>query len=146
MPHLLLSLLLLTLACACGTPRSAAGLQVVPIDLGGQTIKAEIARSPSEQARGLMYRREMDWNKGMLFVYPEKRILSFWMKNTFIPLSIAFIDDEGTITHIAKMKPQDLTSHQSPVPVRYALEMNQGWFEKAGVGVGDPALFSLEAP
>ena len=136
----------LFLLCSCGTPRSAAGLLVAPIQLGDKSIKAEIASSPAELSRGLMYRRELDWNKGMLFVYPEERILSFWMKNTFIPLSIAFIDRDGTITHIARMKPQDLTSHRSPGPVQYALEMNLGWFEKAGVGVGDTAAFTLPTP
>ena len=137
---------LVLLTTACSTPRSAAGLLVVPIELGEHKIKAEIARGPAEQARGLMYRREMDWDKGMLFVYPDERVVSFWMKNTFIPLSIAFIDRQGEIVHIADMKPQDLSSHRSPQPVLYALEMNQGWFEKAGVRAGDRAVFELPPP
>jgi uncharacterized membrane protein (UPF0127 family) len=141
-----LVVILMLLAPACSTPRSAAGLLVIPIELGDHKIKAEIVRGAAEQTRGLMYRREMDWNKGMLFVYPDERVLSFWMKNTLIPLSIAFIDAQGEIVHIVDMKPQELRSHRSPQPVLYALEMNQGWFEKAGVAAGDRAVFELPAP
>jgi len=137
---------LLLLTSACSTPRSAAGLLVIPLVIGDHKIEVELAQGPAEQARGLMYRREMGWDQGMLFVYPDERVLSFWMKNTFIPLSIAFIDGQGTIVHIADMKPQDRTSHSSTRPVRYALEMNQGWFEKAGVGTGDRAVFELPKP
>jgi hypothetical protein len=137
---------LLFLASACGTPRSTAGLAVVPVQIGDHSIKVEVAQTSSEQARGLMYRRDMGWNEGMLFTYPEERVLSFWMKNTFIPLSIAFLDDEGRIVRIAHMKPQDLSSHSSIHPARYALEMNDGWFKKAGVSAGDRAVFTLPAP
>jgi len=127
----------------CGASQSPAGLTVIPLKMGEETVRVEIAVSAAEQARGLMYRRDMNWNKGMLFVYDDDRILSFWMKNTFIPLSIAFLDSQGRILHIAQMQPQSKTSHRSPVPARYALEMNLGWFEKAGVKVGDKAEFAL---
>lgn len=137
---------LLLVTSACSTPRSAAGLLVIPVEFGDHSVKVELAQSATEQARGLMYRRDMDWNKGMLFVYPNERVLSFWMKNTFIPLAIAFLDGEGRIVHIAHMKPQDPTSHSSIRPARYALEMNDGWFEKAGVKKGDRALFELPSP
>jgi uncharacterized membrane protein (UPF0127 family) len=138
--------LLLLVASGCGTPRSAAGLLVIPVEIGDHSVKVELAETSGEQARGLMYRRDMAWNKGMLFVYPSERVLSFWMKNTFIPLAIAFLDGEGRIVHIAHMKPQDPTSHSSIHPARYALEMNDGWFEKAGVKAGDRALFELPSP
>jgi len=146
MGKLRLAILLLLLTSACGTPRSAAGLLIVPVQIGDHSIKAELAQTSSEQARGLMYRREMAWNEGMLFTYPDERVLSFWMKNTFIPLSIAFLDTEGRIVRIARMKPQDLSSHSSVRPARYALEMNDGWFEKAGVSAGDRVVFTLPAP
>ncbi len=146
MGRLQLAIVLLLLTSACGTPRSAAGLLIVPVELGDHSIKVELAQTSSEQARGLMYRRDMPWNEGMLFAYPDERVLSFWMKNTFIPLSIAFLDDEGRIVRIAHMKPQDLSSHSSVQPARYALEMNDGWFEKAGLRAGDRAVFTLPAP
>jgi uncharacterized protein len=141
-PLLAIAALLLLTAPSC-TGTSAAGLPVIKIDVAGHTVKAEVAGSPDEQSRGLMYRRDLGRNDGMLFVYAEKRRLSFWMKNTFIPLSIAFIDDDGRIVHIVDMSPQTTTSHKCPEPVRYALEMNRGWFEERGVAVGDIATFEL---
>lgn len=137
---------LLLVTSACGVPRSAAGLLVIPVQIGDHSIKVEITQTSTEQARGLMYRREMARDQGMLFAYPDERVLSFWMKNTFIPLSIAFLDTEGRILRIAHMKPQDLTPHSSIQPARYALEMNHGWFEKAGVRAGDHAVFALPKP
>ena len=134
------------LLSSCASTRSASGLPVISISVGEQSIRAEVAQETESMARGLMYRREMDWNRGMLFVYRQDRILSFWMKNTFIPLSIAFLDSNGRIVHITDMQPQTTTSHRSPVPARYALEMNQGWFDKAGVKVGDRAKFTLPDP
>lgn len=149
-PLVLLGALALILGLAslsgCKKKRSAQGLLLTEIQIGEQRVQAELAMTPAEQARGLMYRRELGKNEGMLFVYPEEKIVSFWMKNTFIPLTIAFIDDGGTIVQLTDMAPQDLTSHRSKRPVRYALEMNQGWFQKAGVGVGDSAVFDVPAP
>ncbi|MEE2829169.1 MAG: DUF192 domain-containing protein [Myxococcota bacterium] len=134
------------LLSSCASTQSASGLPEIAISVGGKTIRAEVAQEPASMARGLMYRREMDWNRGMLFVYQQDRILSFWMQNTFIPLSIAFLDSKGRILHITDMQPQTTVSHRSPVPARYALEMNQGWFDKAGVKVGDQAEFTLPDP
>ena len=130
----------------CKKKRSPQGLLLTEIQIGEQSIQAEVAITPGEQARGLMYRRELGKNEGMLFVYPQKKIMSFWMKNTFIPLTIAFIDDDGVIIQLTDMAPQNLTSHRSKRSVRYALEMNQGWFEDTGVGVGDIAVFDVPAP
>lgn len=141
-PLLLVLFAVLLVGPSCsGT--SDAGLPVITIDVDGHRVRAEVARSPDEQSRGLMYRRNLGNNDGMLFVYAEKRRLSFWMKNTFIPLSIAFIDDDLQIVHIEDMSPQTETSHRCPVPVRYALEMNRGWFDDKGVAVGAKVAFEL---
>ena len=85
---------------------------------------------------GLMGRRSMGDSDGMLFVFEQPGVQCFWMKNTLLPLSIAFIADDGTVVNVADMKPQSLDSHCSSQPVRYALEMNKGWFAKRGVKAG----------
>jgi uncharacterized protein len=102
-------------------------------------VRVEVADDPAEQAKGLMERTTLGENRGMLFVFPEERELSFWMKNTLIPLSIAYIDSEGRIVDILNMKPLDdrPPHYVSSEPAQYALEVNQGFFEKRGVKVGD---------
>ena len=104
-------------------------------------VRVEIADGTFEQMRGLMYRTALGEERGMLFVYENERFLSFWMKNTRIPLSIAYIDSKGCITDILDMKPLDdkLPHYVSSEPVQYALEVNQGFFEERGVRVGDHA-------
>jgi len=128
-----------------GCTGSGSDLPVITLDVGGHRVKAEVASTSAARSRGLMYRRSMAKNAGMLFVYPETRVLSFWMKNTYLPLDIAFIDADGTIRDLTQMRPLTTTSHASAVPVRYALEMNAGWFEGAGVGVGGKVSFALPA-
>ena len=100
------------------------------------SIRAQLAITPQQRQIGLMYRREMPMHEGMLFVFDEPSQQCFWMRNTLIPLSIAFLADDGTVVNIADMKPQSDDSHCSARPVRYALEMNQGWFAKRGVKPG----------
>jgi uncharacterized membrane protein (UPF0127 family) len=102
-------------------------------------VRVEIADSYFERARGLMYRKKLAENRGMLFVYGEEAERSYYMKNTFIPLSIAYMDSEGRIVDIQDMEPLDETSHPSAEPAQYALEVNQGFFEERGVEVGDMA-------
>ena len=104
-------------------------------------VRVEIADNASEQARGLMHRTALAENRGMLFVFPREERLSFWMKDTLIPLSIAFMDSEGRIVDIQDMKPldDDPPSYVSARPAMYALEVNQGFFEERGVEVGDRA-------
>ena len=114
----------------------AESLDTVTIVVNQKPITVEIADEPHERARGLMFREEIPKNGGMLFVYKEESIRSFWMKNTYIPLSIAYVDKSGKIIHIANMNPRDETSVPSIYPAKYALEMNQGWFEKHQVTVG----------
>jgi uncharacterized membrane protein (UPF0127 family) len=100
-------------------------------------LRAEIARSAEERARGLMYRKELPDGEGMLFVFERDQILHFWMKDTLIPLSIAFIDAEGRILEIRHMESGDLRTVSSSRSARYALEVPQYWFSRAGVGPGD---------
>lgn len=104
-------------------------------------VRVEIADSRAERSRGLMGRTTLAGDRGMLFVYGEERELSFWMKNTLIPLSIAFIDADGRIVSVQEMEPLDdePPNYTSPEPVPYALEVNQGFFEERGVEVGDTA-------
>ena len=132
----------------CGTGADTAGtgqktpeLPTVTIhaSCGEVRVRVEVADDPAERAKGLMYRKALGKNRGMLFIYPEERELSFWMKNTLIPLSIAFIDSERRIIDIQDMKPLDdkPPHYVSSEPAQYALEVNQGFFEKGGVKVGD---------
>lgn len=100
-------------------------------------ITAEIAETPAQRTRGLMGRASLPPNHGMLFVFEQSDRQCFWMKNTPLPLSIAFIDDAGRIVNVADMQPLSEQTHCSSTPVRFALEMEQGWFQKRGVLVGD---------
>jgi len=110
----------------------------IVFEMGGRSVVLELALTPYERARGLMYREQLDEDRGMLFVYPDRRPLSFWMKNSWIPLSIAFVRDDGTIVNIHEMRPLlESVSYQSNEPCRYAIEMNEGWFEKHHLRAGD---------
>jgi uncharacterized membrane protein (UPF0127 family) len=112
-------------------------LPVIELVLGIHRIQAEVAQTPAQQATGMMFRREMGANEAMLFVNEDAGQRCFWMRNTLLPLSIAFIADDGSIVNIADMAPRSDQSHCSAKPVRYALEMNQGWFSKRGFKAGD---------
>ena len=106
------------------------------IDVGGHSIKVEVAATTELRTRGLMYRDSLGADRGMLFVYPDEQMRGFWMKNTRIPLDIAFADSAGRIVWIDQMAPLDTDSTSSRYPAKYALEMNQGWFAAHGVAVG----------
>ena len=106
------------------------------ITAGIYQIDAQVAQTPEQQSTGLMFRREMPQQEGMLFVFPQPSGLCFWMKNTLLPLTAAFVADDGTIVNLADMKPQTTDSHCATKPVRYVLEMNQGWFAKRGIKAG----------
>jgi len=101
------------------------------------SIKAETAVTVEERARGLMERKKLNDGDGMIFIFERNEVLSFWMKNTFIPLSIAFIAEDGKIIDIRDMQPLDLSPVVSSRAVRYALEVPQGWFARAGIRTGD---------
>ena len=126
------------LAAAIGLMTCGAALAAPTIELsaGMHRIEAEVASTPGDRATGLMNRPAMPAHRGMLFVFPEAGVQCFWMKNTLIPLSIAFLDDDGRIVQIADMQPQSLDNHCSARPVRFALEMNAGWFRSRGLAAG----------
>lgn len=129
--------MVLGLLAACAAAQDAAQrLASIALNAGMHNIRAELAQTDAQRAIGLMHRREMAPHDGMLFVFDQPAVQCFWMKNTLLPLSIAFLADDGTVVNIADMKPQSLDSHCSSQPVRYALEMNQGWFAKRGVKPG----------
>lgn len=108
----------------------------VQLSAGMFLINAQVVSTPEQRAIGLMFRKEMPTNEGMLFKFEQPAGQCFWMKNTFLPLTAAFIADDGTIVNLADMQPQSLDSHCSTKPVRYVLEMHQGWFAKRGLKAG----------
>ena len=116
---------------------SASDLPVRTLQVDGHAVQVEVASTPDTRSRGLMHRDRLAADRGMLFVYPNEQPLGFWMKNTRIPLSIAFADRHGTIVRIADMTPFSLDRVPSLYPAMYALEMNQGWFAEHGVEKGD---------
>ena len=111
-------------------------------NINGRRVTLEIASDPQSRANGLMFRDSLDRDSGMLFVFPEPRNVSFWMKNTYIPLDIAFIDENERIVKTARMEPLSEERVASGVPVLYALEVNAGFFRKHGIGEGDEVEFS----
>jgi uncharacterized membrane protein (UPF0127 family) len=111
-------------------------LSAVQLRAGMHLIQAEVAQTDEQRAIGLMHRQSMPVNAGMLFAFEAPAKQCFWMRNTLLPLSIAFIADDGSIVNIAEMQPMTETSHCSAKPVRFALEMNQGWFAKRGIKPG----------
>jgi uncharacterized protein len=117
-------------------------LDTINLSAGMHNIRAEVARTPLQTQTGMMFRSEMAQHEGMLFVFDGLERRCFWMKNTLLPLSIAFLADDGRIVNLADMQPQSEASHCSAEPVRFALEMNQGWFAKRGIKPG----FKLKGP
>ena len=129
---------------ATGKETGTPGLRSVVIDASGGKkveVRVEVADDPFKRTKGLMYRKALGEDRGMLFVFSREQPLSFWMKNTLIPLSVAYIDSEGRITDILDMRPLDdkAPHYVSSEPVQYALEVNQGFFKEQGVKVGDHA-------
>ena len=116
---------------------TAQQLPAITLQAGMFNIRAEVAQTPAQRQIGLMHRKSLPLNDGMLFVFEEPSVQCFWMKNTLVPLSAAFVADDGQIVNIADMKPLDESPHCSKQAVRYVLEMNQGWFAKRGLKTGD---------
>ena len=126
-------------ALLCGAAGAQTGpqkLSAIRLNAGIHNIQAELAQTPEERETGLMFRTAMGTNDGMLFAFEQPGQQCFWMKNTLLPLSVAFVADDGTIVNIDDMKPQTLDSHCSKKQVRFVLEMNQGWFAKRGIKAG----------
>jgi uncharacterized membrane protein (UPF0127 family) len=109
---------------------------VIPLNAGVHVIQAEVAANEAEREQGLMFRKSMGQNEGMAFLFGAPASVCMWMKNTLIPLSVAFIDADGKIVNIENMQPQTLNSHCSKKPVPYALEMNIDWFKHKNIKVG----------
>jgi uncharacterized protein len=130
-----LFLLMWTLFCTQGCAQD--GMPTATIRVGAHSMTVEVAKTAKDRAKGLMYRDSLGANRGMLFVYEVSAERSFWMKNTRIPLSIAFADEEGTITRIADMRPLSKKHTSSQGKSTYALEVNKGWFDTHDVHVGD---------
>ncbi len=136
-------------ALAIGLPLAVAAqtaaqpkLPTVQLNASVHNIHAELARTPEQRATGLMFRDMLGVNDGMLFEFEAPATQCFWMKNTLLPLSVAYIADDGTVVNLVDMAPQSLQPHCSGKPVRFALEMNQGWFAKRGIKPG----FKLRGP
>jgi hypothetical protein len=129
------------IALAAGAIAQAAAaadaLPTVPLSINGHKITAEVAATPEHRATGLMRRFSLRPDHGMVFVFERAEPQAFWMKNTFIPLSIAFIAADGRIINVDDMAPQDESTHLSKGPALYALEMRKGWFAERGIRAGD---------
>ena len=134
------TLVRLALVAAAVAPHPSAAQQpplpTMPLNAGIHLIQAEVANTFESRMTGLMHRKKLGANSGMLFVFPDVAPHCMWMKNTLVPLSVAFIDERGIILNIADMQPLDETSHCAKGPARFALEMNQGWFATKGIKPG----------
>jgi uncharacterized protein len=122
--------------CLAATAALAQSLPTVQLNAGMHLIRAEVAADFGARAQGLMHRESLATNAGMLFIFDEADKHCMWMKNTLVPLSVAFMDDAGAIVNIADMEPQTERSHCAARPARYALEMNRGWFAARGIKPG----------
>ena len=133
-----------TLASAIALPSAMAqssgqpqmNLSRVDLTAGMYRIDTQLAQTPQQREIGLMFRKEMPQQEGMLFIFEVPGVQCFWMRNTVLPLTAAFVADDGTIVNLADMQPMTEDSHCSAKPVRYVLEMNQGWFTKRGIKAG----------
>jgi uncharacterized membrane protein (UPF0127 family) len=132
----LLSFALTLAAATLGAPQASAQMPVVELGAGMHLIRAQLAADDPSRMRGLMFRKSLGPNEGMLFVFDEPATHCMWMKNTYVPLSVAFLDDEARVINIADMTPHSEDSHCAAEAARYALEMQQGWFAARGIGPG----------
>ncbi len=129
-------LFLLSLSCALAARAQQPQLLAVELFAGMHRIEAEVASSPESRQIGLMQRSFMAPQRGMLFVFPDVAKHCMWMRNTLLPLSVAFLDEKGAIINIEDMQPRTEDNHCSTKPARFALEMNRGWFRSRGIAAG----------
>ncbi|OVZ58769.1 hypothetical protein CDO44_13770 [Pigmentiphaga sp. NML080357] len=122
--------------CLAGAVSAQASLPMQTLRAGMHLIHAEVASTPQTREKGLMFREQLGANQGMLFIFEVPGTQCMWMRNTLVPLSVAFIADDGTIANIEDMAPKTEDSHCAVRPVRYALEMERGWFAKRGLKAG----------
>ena len=127
-----------------GKPQT--GLRTIMLKVGSQNVRADIANTEASRQIGMMFRKKMGGLEGMLFVFPEIGYHAMWMRNTLIPLSVAYLNDSGTILSIHEMEPLSDMPHQSAGPARFALEMNAGWFKSNKISVGDTIKGLDKAP
>jgi hypothetical protein len=149
-----LALMLVALLVGCThtpppTPPTPAAdqpqrLPTATISIGDRTLTVEVAKEPAEQQKGMMFRPHLAPDEAMLFVFPREDNLSFWMKNTYVDLDIAYIRADGVITQIERLKAHDLTAVYSREPARFALEVPAGWFAAHGITVGAKAIIPPE--
>ena len=136
-PRLTLTQMAAAAALAVWSSLAFADLPEIVLTINKHKVTAEVANTEATRSTGLMHRRMLPENRGMLFVFPDVGIHAMWMMNTHVPLSVAFIDPEGTIINIADMQPHTQDAHPAARPARYALEMNQSWFRTRGIKPGD---------
>ncbi len=136
----------LAVAALASSLALGADAPTITLSAGIHLIHAEFATTFDTRAQGLMYRKSLAANHGMLFVFPEVARHCMWMKNTLVPLSVAFIDEQSVVVNIAEMQPQTEDSHCAAAPARYALEMSQGWFAAKGIAPGAKITGLQQAP
>ncbi len=127
-----------------GKPQT--GLRTIMLKVGSQNVRADVANTEAARQMGLMFRKKMGGLEGMLFVFPEIGYHAMWMRNTLIPLSVAYLNESGTILSIHEMEALSDMPHQSAGPARFALEMNAGWFKSNKVNLGDTIKGLDKAP
>ena len=140
--HLFTASILLTLLSSS----ASAEKPLIHLKVSGYTLSAEVAYKKESRIRGLTYRNFMKKNSGMLFVFPEASIHSMWMVNTYIPLSVAFLNKNGMILNIIDMSPHTRTKNSAASKAKYALEMNLGWFSSRNIKAGDKITGLEKAP
>lgn len=133
-----LALLALATPLLANAQSSPTEFRVIPLTAGIHVIRAEVAATPSERSKGLMFRQALGPNQGMVFLFDEDDRQCMWMKNTLIPLSVAFIGPDGKVINVEEMAAQTEDNHCAAKPARYALEMSAGWFAKHGIKAGAP--------
>ncbi|MFI4922913.1 MAG: DUF192 domain-containing protein [Burkholderiales bacterium] len=127
-------------------PAARAETPLVPLEISGNPLIAEVANTPEARQQGLMYRKHLRGNHGMLLVFPESGVHTLWMKNTSVPLSVAFLDEQGVIINLDDMVPLSEEEHHSAAPAKFALEMPIEWFNKRGIKPGAKVEGLSQAP
>ena len=140
--HLLTASILLTLLSSS----ASAEIPLIHLKISGYTLSAEVAYKKESRIKGLAYRDFIKKNSGMLFIFPEASIHSMWMVNTYIPLSVAFLDKNGMILNIIDMSPHTRTRNSAASKAKYALEMNLGWFSSRSIKAGEKITGLEKAP
>ncbi len=143
---MLKKLLIAASLLALSVPGQAQSFPVMELSMGIHRIEAEVAHTQENRMQGLMFRQTMGDNHGMLFVFTEAQRHCMWMRNTLLPLSVAFLDDQGRIINVEDMQPKTENNHCAAKPARYALEMNLGWFKRKGLAAGAPLVGIERAP